>query len=61
MILIFGTKNLIVSEVMNAPCRFGWDAYSFVLSKERKGAQLIGEENAANTKDRNVSSEPSNC
>ena len=45
---------------MNDPFRFGWDAYSFVLSKGRKGAQLIGEENATNAKDRNVSSEPSN-
>ena len=61
MILIFGTKNLIVSEMMNDPFRFGWDAYSFVLSKGRKGAQLIGGENAANTKDRKVSSESSNC
>ena len=60
MILIFGTKNLIVSEVMNDPFRFGWDAYSFVLYKGRKRAQLIGEENATNAKDRNVSSEPSN-
>ena len=61
MILIFGTKNLIFSEVMNVPFRFGWDADSFVLYKGRKGAQLIGAKNAANAKDRKVSSEPSNC
>ena len=51
----------MVSEVMNDPCRFGWDADSFVLYKGRKGAQLIGAENATNAKDRKVSSEPSNC
>ena len=39
-ILIFGTKNLIVSEVMNDPFRFGWEAYSFVLYKGRKWTQF---------------------
>ena len=43
---------------MNDPCRFGWDAYSFILYKGRKGAQLIGEENATNTKDREVLANP---